>query len=261
VWEAVYILDGLLKNASEIQLSSVASDTQGQSAPVFGLSHMLGIELLPRMRNWKGLIILRPDRNAGVPYEHIEGLFSGEVDWKQIETHWKDLMRVVVSIRVGKVLPSTLLRKLGNDSGKNRLYRAFREVGLVVRSASLLRFASDLGLRRRITAATNKAEAYNGFAAWLFFGGEGTISENDPEEQEKRMKYKELLANSLILQNAADMTVVLRSPAAESYPLRREEVAELSPYLTAHVKRFGDYVVDLQTLPAPLDGAMPELED
>lgn len=124
-----------------------------------------------------------------------------------------------------------------------------------MRSAFLLRFASDMALRRKITAATNKAESYNNFADWLFFGGDGILSENDPEEQEKRMKFKELLANSLILQNTADMTDALRSLAEEGYPLRREDVARLSPYLTAHVKRFGDYVVDTEAAFTSPDGA------
>lgn len=78
VWEAVYILDGLLKNASEIQPKSVASDTQGQSAPVFGFAYCLGIELLPRIRNWKDLIFFRPTKDA--TYEHIDALFSSAVD-------------------------------------------------------------------------------------------------------------------------------------------------------------------------------------
>ncbi len=56
------------------------------------------------------------------------------------------------------------------------------------------------------------------------------------------MKFKEFLANSLILQNAADMIGAPRSLAEEGYPLRREDVAWLSPYLTAHLKRNGDYV-------------------
>lgn len=38
-------------------------------------------------------------------------------------------------------------------------------------------------------------------------------------------------------------------------------MAQLSPYLTEHVKRFGEYVVDLDTVPAPLDGVMPKLAD
>jgi TnpA family transposase len=259
VWEAVYILDGLLKNASEIQPSSVASDTQGQSAPVFGLSYMLGIELMPRIRNWKDLIFFRPEKEAS--YEHIDTLFGAPIDWKLIATHWRDLMRVVISIRAGKVLPSTLLQKLGNYSRKNRLYQAFREVGRAIRTAFLLRFLSNQDLRRQITAATNKAESYNGFSGWLFFGGEGVIQDHDPEEHEKRLKFNQLLADSLVLQNSVDVTKALLSLVREGYPVRREDVARLSPYLTGHIKRFGDYVVDLETTPAPLDVEMPELAD
>ena len=259
VWEAVYILDGLLKNASEIQPSAVASDTQGQSAPVFGLAHLLGIELMPRIRNWKDLIFFRPDEEAS--YEHIDSLFSATIDWNLIETRWRDLMRVVISIRAGKVLPSTLLQKLGNYSRKNRLYRAFREVGRAIRTAFLLRFLSNQDLRRKITAATNKAESYNNFSKWLFFGGEGIISDHDPEEHEKRLKFNQLVADSVILQNAVDMTEALRALVEEGYPVKREDLTQLSPYLTAHVKRFGDYVIDLETNPPPLDGEMPELTE
>ncbi len=257
VWEAVYILDGLLENASEIRPKTVASDSQGQSAPVFGLSYALGIELMPRIRNWKDLTLFRQDKES--QYEHIDRLFSGEIDWELIEAHWKDVMRVIVSIRAGKILPSTLLRKLGNYSRKNRLYRAFREIGRAVRTEFLLRFLSSQDLRRQITAATNKAESYNGFSKWLLFGGEGVVPDLDPEDREKRLKFNQLLAGSVVLQNVADMTRALRSLAEEGYPLHREDVAQLSPYLTEHIKRFGDYVVDLETVPDPLDGEMPDL--
>ncbi len=60
VWEAVYILDGLLKNQSDIQPDTIHADTQGQSTPVFGLAYLLGIKLMPRIRNWKDLKLFRP---------------------------------------------------------------------------------------------------------------------------------------------------------------------------------------------------------
>ncbi|OKK14774.1 hypothetical protein AMK16_30005 [Streptomyces sp. CB00455] len=47
VWEAVYLFEGLLKNESEVTVDIVHGDTQGQSLPVFGLAHMLGIQLGP----------------------------------------------------------------------------------------------------------------------------------------------------------------------------------------------------------------------
>jgi TnpA family transposase len=55
VWEAVYILDGLLKNQGDIQPDTLHADTQGQRTPVFALAHLLGIQLMPRIRNWKDL--------------------------------------------------------------------------------------------------------------------------------------------------------------------------------------------------------------
>lgn len=116
VWEAVYIIDGLLKNKSEIQPNTLHADTQGQSTPVFALSYLLGINLMPRIRNWKDLTFFRPDRDAC--YNHIDPLFGDVIDWDLLETHWQDLLQVVLSIKSGKILPSTLLRKLSNDSKK-----------------------------------------------------------------------------------------------------------------------------------------------
>lgn len=116
----------------------------------------------------------------------------------------------MLSIKAGKISSATLLRKLSNYSKKNRLYKAFRELGRVVRTVFLLEYISDLELRQQITATTNKAEAYNGFSKWLFFGGESVIADNDPEEQEKAIKYNDLVANAIIFQNVADLTTVLR---------------------------------------------------
>lgn len=161
VWEAVYILDILKTNTSNIQPDTLHADTQGQSGLVFGMAHLLGIKLMPRIRNWRDLIFYRPDKKT--TYQHIDALFSDTIDWALIETHWQDLMQVVLSIQAGKVLPSTLLRKLSNYSRKNRLYQAFREVGRVVRTVFLLQYLSDPEMRVQITSTTNKLEAYNGF--------------------------------------------------------------------------------------------------
>ncbi|WSC84350.1 transposase [Streptosporangium sp. NBC_01756] len=45
VWKAVYIIEGLLKNASEIQPDTIHADTQGQSLPVFGLAALMGFDV------------------------------------------------------------------------------------------------------------------------------------------------------------------------------------------------------------------------
>lgn len=253
-WEAVYIIDGLLKNQSDIQPEKIHADTQGQSTPVFALSYLLGIKLMPRIRNWQDLIFYRPDKET--VYQHIDSLFKDSIDWSRIATHWHDFLRVVLSIKTGKISSATLLRKLGNYSRKNRLYQAFQELGRVVRTVFLLQYISDMQLRQQITAVTNKVEAYHGFAKWFFFGGEGVIANNDPEEQEKIIKYNDLIANAVVFHNTVDLTSVLSQLKREGYLVMRSDVAALSPYMTSQIKRFGDYLIDLDVVPQALDEGM-----
>ncbi|RUT09728.1 hypothetical protein DSM106972_002230 [Dulcicalothrix desertica PCC 7102] len=177
VWEAIYILDGLFKNLSDIQPDTLHADTQGQSGPVFALSYLLGIKLMPRIRNWKDYTFVRP--SADITYSYIDPLFTDVVNWNLIKTHWYDMMRVVLSIKAGKVMPSTLLRKLNSYSKKNRLYQAFLELGKAVRTMFLLDYISDIRMRQEINAITNIVETYHSFLDWVFFGKQGAITEND----------------------------------------------------------------------------------
>lgn len=142
-----------------------------------------------------------------------------------------------------------LLRKLGNYSRRNRLYRAFRELGRVIRTIFLLRYISDEDLRWQITATTNKIESYHRFIEWIFFGAHGVIRHNDPLEMEKRIKYNDLVASALIVLNVVDMTGILRELDTEEFIINRDTLATLSPYWTEHIRRFGDFVIDLETLP------------
>ncbi|MFJ9588660.1 Tn3 family transposase [Streptomyces acidicola] len=108
-------------------------------------------------------------------------------------------------------------------------------------AAELLRYLSDAPLRRRGTAATNKVEAFNGFSQWLGFGNRGVITDNDPVEQEKVMKFNALLTNAVVFHNALDIAEIVRQLLEEGWEIDPEELARISPYLTGHINRFGEY--------------------
>jgi TnpA family transposase len=254
VWEAVYIIEALMQNRSKIQPDTVFADTQGQSTPVFAFTHLLGIQLMPRIRNWKDLRFYRPAPD--VHYRHIEALFTDTIDWELIETHWQDFMQVTLSIYTGRISSAMLLRKLGHWSRKNRLYLAAQEVGRVKRTIYLLRWISDAALRSGVTAGTNSVEGYHALTKWMQFGGEGIITENDPDEQQKRARYLGLLTSALIFWNVAEMTRVIGDLVEEGYAVQQEDLAFLSPYLTRHIKRFGDYTLHTELTPGPIEYAL-----
>ncbi len=103
----------------------------------------------------------------------------------------------------------------------------------------------------------NKSESFNGFLKWLFFGGEGIITENRREEQRKIVKYNHLVANLLIFHNVVTMTKVIHQLAAEGQRISAEALALVSPYQTQHVNRFGNYTVHLDHTPEPVEYDLP----
>ena len=205
---------------------------------------------MPRIRNWKDLKWFRPAADGAYP--NIDGLFAQEaVDWELIETHLPDLLQVAQSIQAGRISPSTILRKLGSASRKNKLYYAFRELGRVVRTGFLLEYIGDGELRQTIHAAQNKCEGFNPFAQWAYFGADA-IEDNVRDNPLKIIKYNHLVANLVIFHNCHAMTQALKEIEAEGIALTPELLAALSPYRTHHINRFGVYEVRDRE-PAPVD--------
>src|SRR6516164_2063586 len=159
------------------------------------------------------------------------------------------MLRVAVSIKIGAILPSDILRRLGSYSRKNKLYYGLRELGRVIRTLFLLRYISETELRQVIHAATTKSERFNLFVQWVAFGGDRTIAENVRDEQRKFIKYNHLLANLLVFHNVVAITNAVRRMEAEGFEVRDECVAELSPYQTERINRFGHYALNFSRTP------------
>jgi len=134
-----------------------------------------------------------------------------------------------------------LPRKLGSKSKKNKLYRAFRELDRVKRTIFLLRYISDPDFRFGIRAEITKIESFHDFMDWIAFGGT-VIKSGDPVEQSKRMKYLDVIANAIMLQNVVDLTETLIDMSKDGHTITPELVASLSPYMREHMFRFGCFV-------------------
>lgn len=243
VYEAIYILDALFENMSDIQPKKLHADTHGQSLVVFGIAYLLGIQLMPRISKWKGLNIFKAD--PSFIYTYINSIFTDEcIDWVLIEKHLVDMFRIAISIQKGRISASTILRRLGSFSRKNKLYFAFQELGKAVRNVFLLQYFRMPEMRRDINHATTISEAFNEFIQWVGFGNNGIITENSRDEQRKIIKYGHLVANALIYINVYDQTRIIQELVAEGYHVTPEILAHLGPFRTAHINRFGKYHLD-----------------
>ncbi|MFK8184811.1 MAG: Tn3 family transposase [Phormidesmis sp.] len=255
VFEALYLFDGLLNNHSDIQPDTLHGDTHSQSLTVFGLAYLLGIKLMPRIRNLRELTFFRAD--AETTCQHIDVLFSDTVDWDLIETHLPDMLRVVLSIMAGKISASTILRKLSTNSRKNKLFKAFHALGSAVRTGFLMEYIHSAKLRAKVQGATNKSESFNAFVQWLAFGNMAVLRTNDREELRKRIKYNHLVANCVILYNVFEMSRILNELAQEGHQIAPAAVAGINPYASDHLIRLGQYHLDDTRQPPPLHYDLP----
>ena len=126
---------------------------------------------------------------------------------------------------------------------------------------ALLRFLADSGLRARVTAATNKAEAYNGFSAWTPVRQPGRDRRERPGRAGKVGQMELAAVQPDVFHIAIEMMEVVRQLVAEGWQVTAEDLAQLSPYLTSHILRFGAYATDeLHIPPDVFDPALDEVD-
>lgn len=255
-YEATYILDALLHNLSDVQPNRVHADTHGQSAAVFGLAYLLGIELMPRIRRWHTLNLFRAD--TANRYSKINSLFSGTVNWALIHEHYPRFIQLSLAIQSGTIAPSAVLARVNSYSTKNRFALALKELGNAVRTTYLLEWIMDESLRRTVHKGTTKIERHHKFAKHLAFGSGGHLRSNNPADQEKAIVYNELVANAVALQNVVDQTQALHTLKSKGFSIRTSDLAFLSPYATSKLKRFGDYPTDLKPEVMPTCTSLPQ---
>ena len=71
------------------------------------------------------------------------------------------------------------------------------------------------------------------------------IGHNNPDYQEKVVKFNELLANCVMYSTACDITDAANDIAAEGERVDPADLATISPYITHTVRRFGNWTLNL----------------
>lgn len=245
--ESIYLLDGVVENDSDMQPKKVHGDSWAQSEVLFGLASLLGISIMPRIKQFKHLYYYKASSKDS--YENINELFTEKpIDWELIGTHCHDMLRTAISIQKGKIKASMVMRKLCSKSRKNKLYFAFRELGRVVRTIFLLNYIDDVEMRRMIQAATCKSEEFNQLINWIRFGGGGVISDNMRPNQRKIIRFNHLLANMLILHTMVYQTKAVNKLRGQGIKIPDEILSEISPYWTEHLNRFGIFQLDMKKI-------------
>lgn len=199
--EAPYMIDCVL-NQAVVKSKMHVTDTHGYTEMVFGATDLLGIAFAPRIKN-----IHRLQRYASKgkkkSYSHkgYPILPDKNINLDQIDVGWNELVRMVVSIKLGYTTASQLFKRLNSyTNDRNPLKKALTAYGQIIKTSYILEYIDNLELRQVIHKQLNKGESGNRLDRALAIGSSG-LDYVEKEEQVAVENCKRVIKNAIVCWN------------------------------------------------------------
>jgi TnpA family transposase len=235
----------------------VVSDTASYSDVVFGLLELLGISYrpaladLPDQKGWR----IRGDADYGP----LNTFARGKIDLGKIRRNWEDILRVVASIYTGTVRAYDVVTMLQRDGHPTALGEAIAMYGRIFKTLHILAYIDiDESYRRDIKGIRNLQEGRHALARKICHGKKGELYHRYERGVENQLSCLGLVLNCVVLWTTVYLDAAVRQLRAQGYPVREEDMARLSPFVSTHLGVHGAYSFVLPDL-AP--GAIRELRD
>jgi TnpA family transposase len=238
VREAIYVLDGLLNNDTILRPTEHFVDQHGFTDQLFGLCHLLGFSLMPRL-NVSKQTLYKLDRTKS--HGALDDVITGTIDTELIREQWDQLVRVVASLRNRTAPAHVVLRRLASSAPSDRLAKALTALGRALRSLYLFRYIQEEGLRARMQLQLNRGEGRHQVARRLFFANQGAFQTGDYEEIMNKATCLSLLSNAAVVWNTVQMSRIIEQLRARAETITNTDLARISPMAFSHIIPNGTY--------------------
>ena len=240
------MLEGVLRHDTKMEMNEVYVDTHGQSTIGFCLSHMLHVDLLPRIKRMKHQKLFYSEKGDRDVYPNIESAFKGKIDWSLIASYYHEIVKVVAALKAGTVHSKVMIKRFSNDNYTHPLYRAMNEMGKAVKTIFICRYLMSEALRIEINESLNVVERVNGIMNFIFYGKLGELRSNQKDQQELSIACLHLLQVSMVYINTLIIQEILSEPGWKN-KLTSEDKRALTPLIHSHINPYGLFPLDLST--------------
>ncbi len=111
----------------------------------------------------------------------------------------------------------------------DRLAKALREYGRLVRTNFILDWVGDPDLRARGLGQLNKGESANALHRYVGFGNRGRVHARDPEQLQRHMDCRRLISNVIVYWNTRYIAHALETLERQGNTLRDEDIRHIHP--------------------------------
>jgi TnpA family transposase len=198
----------------------------------------LDIEFAPRIANFQDHILFTFEGIAIPDLENYE-LNVKEINTKNIEQQWENLLKIAATIKLKHTPASTLFKRLNSYARQNSIYLALRDLGRLVRSKFLLEYMYDHHLRQMIQQQLNKGESSNQLARHIFYGNNGQIKYASKQEHLQVTACKTLIHNLIICWNYMYLSKQVFKAKPENRQEIFQKIKQISPVRWEHINFYG----------------------
>lgn len=247
--EVSSMIDGLLKHCTDMEIEKNFVDSHGQSEVAFAFCHLLGFNLMPRLKAIHSQKLYRPDTGISEAFPNLQPVLTRPINWDLIRQQYDQMVKYATALRLGTAETEAILKRFTRNNLKHPTYLALAELGKAIKTIFLCEYLNSEPLRIEINEGLNVIENWNSANGFIFYGKGGEISTNRIEDQEVAVLSLHLLQNCLVYINTLMIQQVL-SQRKWYDMMTPEDFRALTPLIYTHVNPYGNFDLDMtQRLP------------
>lgn len=233
------------RREDQLKLSILAVDTHGYTNCAMAVAKLLQFDLCVRLRKLSERMLYLPPSLEELP-EALDRLKTGKVSLKKIRQGWDELLRLVASIRDGRLTAREALERLGSAAKGERLFAAADELGKLLRTIFLCDYFSKPAFRREMHSLLNKGESVHQLQRVVHQGRIGTQRARRGSELWAISGAHTLLTNCVIGWNTMKMQQVVDAWKLERHPIEDDWVRRMGPGHSSHINFHGTLAFNVQ---------------
>lgn len=242
--EVAAMIEGLLRHCTEMKVEKNYVDSHGQNEVAFAFCHLLGFQLMPRLKRINVQKLYRPSTGNNDAYPNLQPILTRAINWDLIRQQYDQMVKYATALRLGMAETEAILKRFTRGNLLHPTYQALAELGKAVKTIFLCKYLHLVELRQEINAGLNVVENWNGANGFIFYGKGGEIATNRLSDQELAVLSLHLLQISLVYINTLMIQQVLSQPQWMKL-MGVDELRALSPLIWGHVNPYGIFRLDL----------------
>ncbi|HEY9741784.1 MAG TPA: Tn3 family transposase [Coleofasciculaceae cyanobacterium] len=243
--EVAAMIEGVLRHCTTMKLEKNFVDSHGQSEVAFAFCHLLGFELMPRLKGIHRQKLYRPLPGQADAYPNLQPVITRPINWDLIRQQYNQMIKYATALRLGTAETEAILKRFTRQNLMHPTYRSLAELGKVIKTIFLCQYLNSEPLRREINEGLNVVENWNNANGFIFYGKGKEIATNRLEDQEIAVLSLHLLQSCLVYVNTLMIQQVL-SQAKWMELMQPEDLRALTPLIWGHVNPYGTFQLDLE---------------